>query len=103
MTQHVQYPGAFVIHVPIKELEAIPMIDVIDDWPAIVMIFAEVAMLQSEHRLLEIIAAEVVLVPQLLKGGGEAFIQPAIWPVPAGHKITKALLRQFMRHDAYIS
>src|SRR2546430_14195663 len=89
MTQHVQYPGAFVIHVPIKELEAIPMIDVIDNWPAIVMIFAEVAVLEIEHRLLEIIVAEVVLVPQLLKVGGEAFIQPAIGPRSEERRVGK--------------
>jgi len=50
------------------------MIDVIDDWPAIVIIFTEVAMLEIEHRLLEIIVAQIVPAPQLLEVGGEAFI-----------------------------
>src|SRR5436305_4383563 len=78
------------------------MINVLYDWSAIVIIFTDVVTLEIEHRLLEIIASEVVLVPQLLKVGGETFIQPAIGPVPAGHKITKPLVCQLMRHDGYI-
>ncbi len=48
--------------------------------------------------MLKVVRAKVVLVPELLKVGGEAFVQPAIWPVAAGHEVAEPLVGQLMRN-----
>ena len=98
VAQHMQDPGAFVVHVSIKQFKAIVVVDIVDDGTAILSIFIKIAFFEIEHRLLKVVRAKVVLVPKLLKVGGKAFVQPTIWPVAAGHEVTEPLVCQLMRN-----
>ena len=63
VTQHVQHPAAFVVHVTIEQFKTIIVIDMVDDGTAIMAILLHIAVLEVEHRLLEVIGTLVVFAP----------------------------------------
>ena len=103
MAQHMQHPRAFLVQVRVEQLKAIVMVDMVDNGTAVMAIFLQVVLLESEHGLLEVVGALVMLTPQFLEVGGKAFVQPAIGPVTAGKQVAVPLVCQFVRyHRHYI-
>src|SRR5437588_3486709 len=78
------------------------MIDMINDWAAIMTIFVQVATLESKHGVFEVIVAKVVLVPQFGEVSGETFIQPAVGPISACYEVAEPLVCQLMGDERYI-
>src|SRR5215471_19838666 len=101
MAQHMQDPGAFVVEVSIEQLETVVVVNIVDDRTAVIAIFFEIAILETEHGLFEVVSALIMLAPEVFEVGGEAFVQPAIGPVAAGEQVAKPLVRQFMRYNRH--
>src|SRR5207244_2672758 len=74
MAQHMEHPGTFLVQMSVKQLKAIVMINVIDNGTAVMSIFAQIILLQVEHRLLEMVCTEIVLSPQFLKVGSKPLV-----------------------------
>src|SRR5882757_1257806 len=59
-------------------------------------IFVENAVTILSHVPRKLIGAEILLAPERLEIGCEAFIQPGVRPIAAGEQITPPLMRQFV-------
>src|SRR5205085_9438144 len=55
MTEHVQYPGTFVVQMSIEEFKAIIVIDMVHNRATIVAVFLQISCLDIVHRILEVI------------------------------------------------
>ena len=99
VAQHVQHPAPLGVAVAVEHLLGLA-VAVIDNRPAITRIFAAIA-----RRLVPafpggLVDALVVLGPEGGEVGGEAFVQPQLAPVFAGHQVAPPLVSQFVGHQA---
>src|SRR5439155_9931334 len=87
--QHVEDDAAFLIEVAVEEVDW-GVVDVADDGPAVIRArLAKVAVELVLESVAVLIEAFVVLVPDQLEGGREAFVEPAMRPVTAGKEVAE--------------
>ncbi len=99
VAQHVKDATTLVVEVGIEDVDRL-VVELRRDRPAIAAgVLAQVGITPLLELEIRGIATFVVLAPEVLRVGGEAFVEPAFAPVATGHEVAKPLMGELVGHQ----